>query len=256
MRPLLHRASLAYNQYVGNPQVADVAGLYQTANYLWRVPYGVGRNPNGYGYATVSTAGVGYNFSPNHPIDWVLNCFIGYRGSTNIHVNTSGVGSNVTNVSHLAINRFFGNPILTTGALVRNADFTANLFTTPNQYARNTIRYPSGTRTIFPTGQTGMTLTNVQGQPACSANVPQYSRFRFLPAFSAVRNVDPKTGNVFQDNVAVTCQFNNNGTLAANSDWPALSYYYSAGVDFQPIFFLCTPRLFATVLPPARDVYP
>jgi len=256
MRPLLHRASLAYNQFAGAPSVGDVPALYQTANYLWRVPYGVGRNPNGYGYATVSGAGVGYNFSPNHPIDWVLNCFIGYRGSTNIHVNTSGVGSNVTNVSHLAINRNYGGPIITTTAVVRNADFTANLFTTPNQYARNTIRYPTGTRTIFPTGQTGMTLTNVQGQPACSANVPQYSKFRFLPAFTSVRNVDPKNGTRFDDNVTVSCQFNSNTTLTANSDWPSLSYYYSAGVDFQPIFFLCTPRLFNTVLPTARDVYP
>jgi hypothetical protein len=256
MRTLLHRSSLGYVQYAGAPQVGDVPALYQTANYVYRVPYGVGRNTNGFGYATVSGAGVFYNFSPNHPIDWVLNCFVGYRGSTNIHVNTSGVGSNVTNVSHLAIHRNYANPIINATALVRNAEFTANLFTTPNQFARNAIRYPSGSRTIFPTGQTGMTLTNVQGQPACSANVPQYSRYRFLPAFTTVRNVDPKTGSRFNDEVAVTCQFNSNTTIAANSDWPSLAYYYAAGVDFQPVFFLCTPRLFITNLPPARDVYP
>ncbi len=258
MRPLLHRASLAYNQPAGVPTAGDAAALYYTANYLWRVPYGVGRNPNGYGYATVSAAGVGYNFSPNHPIDWVINCFVGYRGSTNIHVNTTGIGSNVTNVPHLAISRHYGDAIISTSRFQgRNADFTTSLLTTPNASSRNVIRYPSGyPRLIFPTGQTGMTLTNVQGQPACSANVPQYSRFRFLPAFTSVRDVDPKNGQRFQDNVCVSMAFNTNAALTSTTDWPNLAYYYSAGVDFQPIFFLCTPRLFNTTLPNGRDVYP
>ncbi len=258
MRPLLHRASLAYQQFAGAPTVGTTAGTITTSNFIWRVPYGVGRGDTGYGYATVSAAGVPYNFSPNHPIDWTLNCFVGYRGSTNIHVNVTGIGGTVQRVSHLSLSRYFGNPIINSAAISRNGGRVIATIDAPNAAARDSIRYPGSgyPRVNFPTGQCGMTLTNTQAQPACSANVPQYLRARFLTAFAPVRNIDPKNGQRFFDEVHVTCQFSSGATLVSTSDWPLLSYYYSAGVDFQPIFFLCTPRLFATALPAARDTFP
>lgn len=256
MRPLLHRASLAYQQTAGTPVLGTPAGVQQTANYIYRVPFGVGRGSTGYGYATVGGVGVVYNFAPNHPIDWVLNCFVGYRGSTNVHVNVTGIGDNVQRVSHLAIHRHFADVLVSPTSIVRNTALVTSNVDLPNQLARNTIRYPTGTQTVFPTGQTGMTLTNVQGQPACSANAPQYIKTRFLPAFAPVRNVDPRTGARFNDELAVTCQFTSKAAVTTTMDWPVLSYYYSAGVDFQPVFFLCTTRLFTTSLPNARDVYP
>lgn len=255
MRPILHRASLGYAQYAGKPATAAPAGIYQTANYIYRVPYGVGRMGSGYGYATISGAGQRYNFGPNHPLDWTLNCFVGYRGSVNIHVNTSGLGKNVTNVPHMSIARYYANPIVAS-EVIGNVDQAYSSALTPNGYSRGSIRYPSGERTIFQTGQHGMSLTNTQGQPACSVNIPQYSRYRFYPAFMGVRNVDPHTNARFYDEAVVTCQFNVNDTTTDLSDWPTLAYYYSAGVDFQPIFFLCTPRIFDTTLATAREVFP
>jgi hypothetical protein len=118
MRPLLHRSSLVCQQYAGTPAVGATASLVQTSNFFWRIPYGVGRMAEGYNYATVDGVGVPYNFGTNHPIDWVLNCFVGYRGSTNFHVNTTGVGSNVTNVPHLAISRTYNNPIINSAAVI------------------------------------------------------------------------------------------------------------------------------------------
>jgi hypothetical protein len=255
MRPILHRSSFGYAQYAGQPEIATEAGIYQTANYIYRVPFGVGRMSTGYSYATVDGSGVRYSFAPNHPIDWTLNCFVGYRGSINIHVNTSGIGKNVTNVSHLAITRYYGDPQVAS-ALVSNVGTTYNTRATQNGYSRTCIRYANGVRGIFTTGQEGMTLTNTQGQPACSANLPQYSKYRFYPAYTQNRNLDPHTGTRFHDEAVVTCQFNVNDTPTDTTDWPTLAYYYSAGVDFQPIFFLCTPRVFNTVMPPAREVFP
>lgn len=258
LRPLLHRASLAYQQFAGIPTVGNTAGTYTTSNHIWRVPYGIGRMDTGYGYATVAAAGVGYNFSPNHPIDWTLNCFVGYRGSTNIHVNVTGIGANAQRVSHLSLSRYYANPIIgATSSYMRNGyQFTSTL-DAPNNASRQSIRVPGGQSfPAFPTGQAGITVTNTQGQPACSANIPQYLRARFLPAFTSVRNIDPKNGQRFYDEASVHCQFSTNTTLASTTDWPLLSYYYSAGVDFQPIFFLCTPRIFATALPNGREVYP
>ncbi|APG78025.1 hypothetical protein 2 [Beihai picorna-like virus 47] len=255
MRPILHRASLGYIQYAGKPVTAAPAGLYHTANYIYRVPFGIGRSDIGYGYATVAGSGVRYNFAPNHPIDWTINCFVGYRGSTNIHVNTTGLGKNITNVPHLSIARFYDNPIVTSDVMA-NVDQSSNTIITGNNLSRAAIRYSSGYRAITQTGQLGMSLTNTQGQPACSVNIPQYSRYRFYPAFASTRGIDPHTNTRYNDEAVVTCQFNVNEIVTTESDWPSLAYYYSAGVDFQPIFFLCTPRLFTTDLPPARDVYP
>jgi hypothetical protein len=255
VRPLLHRASLAYVQPAGVPSVGQTQAFIRTANHYPRVPVGVGRDPLGFGYATVAGAGVRYNFTPNHPIDWTINCYVGYRGSVTVHVNTSGVGSNVTNVSHLAINRMYQSPNLSL-SLFPNSEQVTDVPTAPNALSRSSIRYPTAPRTVVPTGQTGMTLTNVQGQPACSANIPQYNRFRFHPAFQGVRNMDPKNSVTYHDGFTVSTGFNSNATTTATSDWPTLAVYYAAGVDFQPIFFLCTPRLFTTSLPVARDIYP
>jgi len=256
LRPLLHRVSLGYQQLAGTTSVGTTAGIQTTANYVWRIPRSIGRSPDAYGYATVAGSGVPYNFAPNHPIDWVLNCYVGVRGSTNLHVNATSNGDNVPRVSHLSIQRYYSNPIITTTSYVRNGAIVSAQFDTPNQISRNSIRYPASGQTIFPTGQTGVTVTNTQGQPAVSANMPQYSRFRFTPAFFTQRGTDPKTMTRTYDEAMVTCQFTTKATSTATTDWPVLSYYYSAGVDFQPVFFLCTPRLFTTSLASARDVYP
>jgi len=129
---------------------------------------------------------------------------------------------------------------------------------TPNLLARNAIRYPGGTYTLSGTGQTGVSLTNPATQSAVSVNIPQYSRARFQQAFFSARDIDPKTGNTIDDNVAVSAKFQaNGGTSTSATDWPFIEAYVSAGVDFSPVFFLCTPRLFPqNTLPTAREVFP
>jgi hypothetical protein len=254
LRPVLHRSSLAYTQLAGANVIATtVSGLHRTANYIWRVPFGVGRMDTGYSWGGVSS--VNYNFAPNHPIDWVLNCFIGYRGSTNIHVNVSGIGATVPMVTALSMSRYYGNPIVDPTHTFRNAETVSLSAAAPGDVSRTAIVAPPlGAQPIVSMGQTGMTLTNTQGQPALSANIPQYTRARFLTAFSSVRNVDPKTNTRQYDEVVVNAEFFSSSTSSASTTWPVLSYYYAAGVDFQPIFFLCTPRLYAAAVLSAVNV--
>jgi hypothetical protein len=250
LRPLLHRTSLAYTQFAGENVSTVAAGLQHTLNWIWRVPYGLGRMNTGYSMAVPATP-YAYNFAPNHPIDWVLNAFVGYRGSTNIAINVSGIGDNARMVTALSMERFYGNPIFQSGHPVRNAATNTTSFLAPGTLARDVVD-----KAYHAYGQPGMTLTNVQGQPALMASVPQYLKARFLTAFTSVRNIDPKTNTRFYDEVAVRCEFATSSTSSATANWPVLSYYYSAGVDFQPIFFLCTPRLFASAIPTAADTIP
>jgi len=256
LRPVLHRSTLGVVQFAGTAAaVGTTAGLVTTANYFWRIPRGIGRSSDGYNYATYSAAGIPYFFVPNHPIDWVLNCYVGARGSINVHTNVTANGTVVPRLSHLSIERYFGDPLVSTTSYVRNASMVTDSISTPNLASRNSIRYPTGTQTIYPTGQPGVSVTNTQAQPGVSANLPQYSRFRFTPAFFTKRGVDPKSGVRTHDELKVACQFSTGATVTSTSDWPLISVYYGAGVDFQPVFFLCTPRLFTTALPPARDIY-
>ncbi len=254
IRPILHRASLAYTQFLGQPGIGSTSGTYFTTNVYPRIPVSCGRDVNGLSYATGPFY---FNFTPNHPIDYVLNCFVGYRGSVNWHVNPIARGTNVPQLSSLQVYRTYNSYLPNTAVTQRNTLQNVATLDTPNLLGRNAIRYPSGTYTLSGTGQTGVSLTNPATQSAVSVNIPQYSRFRFQQAFFAQRDVDPKNGNPVNDNVAVSAKFQaTGGTSTSATDWPFIEAFVSAGVDFSPVFFLCVPRLFPGTIPTAREVYP
>jgi hypothetical protein len=255
MRPVLHRASLAFTQYLGQPTVGSGNGVYYTTNIYPRIPVSTGRDANGLNYATGAFY---FNYTPTHPLDYTLNCFVGYRGSVNWHVNPIAQGSNVRQLSSLQVYRTYEPYIINVNVTQRNTLQTVATLDTPNLLARNAVRYPNGTWTLSGTGQTGISLTNPATQSAVSVNIPQYSQFRFRQAFFYDRDLDPIDDAQTNDNVAISAKFSaTGGTSTAGTDWPFIEAYVSAGVDFSPVFFLCTPRMFSqTSLPAAREVFP
>lgn len=251
MRPLLHRTHYILSQALGGGTTTNTTGLITTNNVYTRVPQGWGRawqGNNAYNYATVSAASVGYVFGTNNPIDWTLDCFVGYRGSMNVHVNVNQAPGSVTNIGTLAITRNYGIPVI---SATRNLNGSTAVVTyaASNPYATYAR---SGTTGNFNSGA-GATITNPATQTAISANIPQYWPTRFMPAFHTVRSVDPKNP-LFYDNFSVVAR----GITAVSdatppTSWPILDLWQSAGVDFQPIFYLCTPRIFAASVPPGSD---
>ena len=257
LRPLLHRTSLSTIQQFGTVTSALASGNVTTANLLWRVPVGPGRTPLGYNYDVTD---VPYSYATQHPINWVLEMFMGYRGSINVHINPHSENiANVSNISTLSVSRFYDNPIIN----VNPGDFYRNTFTDSAQVLQ-TAKLARWTCATFGTtsgyniarladGQSGMSLTNPNGQPACSVNLPQYQKNRFFPAFHSARTVDFCTGSTFFDELRVSAIFNFlNAPTAANNNnpYPFFSVYYAAGVDFQPLWFLCTPRVFTVASHP------
>lgn len=255
LRPLLHRSSLAYVQYLGQPAVGSTNGVYFTTNLYPRIPVSTGRDVNGLNYATGAFY---FNYTPSHPLDYVLNCFVGYRGSVNWHVNPIARGTNVPQISSLQVYRSYDSYLPNTGITQRNTLQAVATLDTPNLLARNAVRNPSVSYTLSGTGQTGVSLTNPATQSAVSVNIPQYSQFRFRQAFFYDRDLDPVTDLPLNDNVAISAKFQaTGGTSTSGTDWPFIEAYVSAGVDFSPVFFLCTPRMFSqTSLPAAREVFP
>jgi len=247
IRPLLHRSSLSCIQYIGSPTTVSAAGFLSTVNGYWRYPLGTGRNAYAYNFATISAAPVPYAFNTNHPIDWTINCFVGVRGSTNLHFNL--LSTTTAPIPEVTASRLYETPLVAPSSGNRNGkqEYASALLL--GEVPRLAIRNIPGPFTAR--GQEGMSLTNYATQAALSVNVPQYSNSRFTQAFKTVRNRDPSTElQIFDEVVFRTRFFNSITTFAATAAWPQVAVYYAAGVDFQPIFFLCTPRVFQNTYPP------
>jgi len=166
----------------------------------------------------------------------------------NLHVNPIFGGANVASVSSLAISRLYG-PVRYNLAFNFNGGEII-----PNPAAVNAA---SGlTRALIgiapPTGA-GSSVTNPRTQAAISANLPQYWPLRFYQAFQTKRDIDPKSVTKIYDHFIVNTTFSNNVIYNAATEYPVLDTYYSAGVDWSPVFFLCTPRVFITLTPSASD---
>lgn len=248
MRPLCHRTHFQMSQFAGIRPGASV-GMVYARNHYHRIPPGPGRTIATDAYQNGNLAApYPYNFTQNNPIDWTLNCFVGYRGSMNLHVNPIFGGANVASVSSLAISRHYTPVRSGTGFNFNGAE------TIPLPTAANAASGLSRAVTNFTAATGGGTsLTNPRTQAAISANLPQYWPLRFYQAFQTKRDIDPKSLTKFYDHFAVTSTFSNNVTSASATEYPVLDTYYSAGVDWSPVFFLCTPRVFITATPTASD---
>lgn len=262
LRPLLHRSSLSHIQPMGVMPTSSPNGYHFTNVYLWRIPRPPGRDSQGY-WRAATAPNAEWNYTQNHPIDWVLNCFGGYRGSVNFHFNPLFGTTALSEVSSFAASRVFESPLIRAGdARLRNAMepviVTGNLSTTAGNLARSattTVNVGDVAYPRCPAGQAAMSLTNPQTQTALSVNVPQFWPVRFLQAFKGVRDLDPASqsdysGSRLFDTVVLSARFTTPGWAADGpATYPAVEVYVSAGVDFQPLYFVCTPRLFATTFP-------
>lgn len=249
LRPLMHRTHYSTTQFAGTVPYTTL-GHIVTKNDFHRVPPGYGRaTVTGGGYQNANSAApYSFNFAHNNIIDWALNCFVGYRGSMNLHVNPIVGGPNVRNLSSLSISRYPG-AVRGSAAGNTNAGQQQNPITGTNAVAS----YSRLTVADQPRTGDGTTVTNPSTQAAISANLPQYWPLRFYQAFQTKRDLDPKGPTAIYDHFRVRTAFANTISSATASDYPALEVYASAGVDFAPVFFLCTPRVFVTVVPNASD---
>jgi len=251
LRPLLHRTSLSCVQGL-ICKSASTSGNLTVNTGLWRVPPGLGRSTDGYNLTSANTP---FNYVFNHPIDWVLEMFVGYRGSINISANVRAKARGNVEVGNIALSRWFYSPLLNSSNVQRNVVQTDGVsYLQGPTLSRAAI---DNTNTIVNenSGQNGFSVTAPIGQPGVSVNIPQYSKLRFYTAFHGNRSMDVSNGTPFYDEAKLTVQLTSQGTPSATTPWPCVHLFYSAGVDFQPLFFVCTPRLFpVTTLPAAGSV--
>jgi len=257
LRTLLHRATLTDVVVAGNPRT-DVstfvgAGTVSSVNYFHRVPYGPGFFGQAQSWASkINSPGAApYAFVPNHPANWILNCFSGYRGAFVHHFDVISGGVPIHN---FAAERDQESPIIGDGTNQVRSGFS-NLYdnTQNSNMARFSVTYNSG-RARRAKGQRGMALTNCQTQSGLSIVDPQYSRWRFRVAFEPQRDLFPgvPTDNE-QSSVRVDVVHHQDSAATTSSNWPNIYHYVSAGVDFNPVYFVCVPTIYEYALPPADN---
>jgi hypothetical protein len=263
LRPLLHRATLGYSQTVGSKETATLtyvgAGLVVNSNIFPRMPPPLGfDNTQGISWAVknLSSGSAPFNYSPNHPLNWILLPFVGYRGSTNIHANVLDT-PDVPFICSFAATRSHENHITSAVAQARNRFSVSSSTNTTSSLSRLAASM-QGDHTRRPWGHGGMSLTNPLTQSALSVNIPMYSQWKFQPAWPPYRDfvpsaADRNTGNRSYDNVRFDTSFIIRNTPDADTAWPVLDLYWSAGVDFQPVYFVGVPRMSIVALPTADD---
>lgn len=260
LRPLIHRSSLSFVQPLG--QYKTAAGVYVqsgyqfTTNLLPRIPPMYGYDTDwGFNWAASSVGSTAkrFNYVKNHPLRWIMNCYVGFRGSTNIHINPICPAS-INYVDSLTAARHYSSTNFAPTLQHVNRFTTTAGVEFESFYARSAIT-TNGTTFRKASGQNGISVTNTNTQSALSINVPQYSLNRFSLAPHAFTNLTYDSGQYNYDNVMVNASFTTDAAASATRAWPSMEVYYSAGVDFNPVFFVSVPVLFDYPIPNANNDY-
>jgi hypothetical protein len=227
LRPLLRRYAFHRNVQLDS----DTTTQWRQAVFkMGRYPIPFGLAPNG---INSSLAGA-YNYTVVTPFEWLLNCFVGMRGSMNWRVNISS-------------KQFIDSMILVrkNGETRTSSDYTrqyVGVGVTRDISARDDVI--EGLNPSF----AGGCLVNQKTQTGLEAQLPMYSPYRMIAT-------DPSgltLGNSFDgtDKDTVELQFRiNPSTNAENADRTLVRYYTSVGTDFNFFFFLNVPAVFANLIP-------
>lgn len=260
VRQLLHRQSFWSTQALGamwnNSDARFTTGWRWTHNYLPKVPIPYAESTRGCNWKT-GTPPLPFQFAKNHPINWVINCFAGYKGSTNMSFNCNRSGftnGNASDIAEMSAGRFSKNYIVRSAKQNRNGatDFTST--GSPSSISRSACIEADGTSTAARlSGRTGMSLTNQRTQAALQVHVPQYTTHRLLIGYAPLRNKNFVTGSGYiEDNVDFATSWYQTTDWNATT-WPTVDIYYSAGTDFNPVFFVCAPSISVVTAPAAEN---
>jgi hypothetical protein len=254
LRPLIHRTTHWQTQQLGYLTTTGIVSQTMlTRNVYRRVPGGPGFDPNGYQWAN-RVIGVGaapYSYVHSTYINWIINAFAGYRGSINHTYNVDKAGYLTAPVQHLAAERYYGSDILRSNGQNRNRETLPYSDLVTSQQSQLSL---NATGRFFPAGNQGMSLTNTYTQAALLVNCPQYSQWRFTPAYEPNRNRYPDGIETQQDNICLYSRSKITNLLASDgASAPIVDVYVSAGVDFSPVFFVCVPLVYEYTATPTAN---
>lgn len=259
LRTLLHRTSYFHREFLGNAYSAantfNLAGYYTLINYVPRFPTDYGYNAEGTNWATGIVSGTksAFQYSPNHPMSWLGNCFVGYRGGIVHHYNVSRNGFEL--VDELKVERDPRTWMLyPTRQAVNRYNAGPSSAASGSSLARSPMTTASGNVRRDVIGHRGMAMTNMHTQAALSAISPYYSKWKFRPSYVATRDVVGSTDERESMKVAASMRCGSTGTTT-DMGWPILTIYMAGAVDFDLIYFVCVPTYYSFSVPSSDDTY-
>jgi hypothetical protein len=173
-------------------------------------------------------------------LQWILPCFVGYRGSGVWTFNTT----NTANTDHVYTN------ISVTREPVLNMTWSDGLTTYPN--ATTSSGTPARFLSVKTATDGGTALTNQYTQAGLSVLCPNYNLYKFnstAPGNTTSAPITTRTQDGSADDTFVL-QITDGGTAISNCK---VDKYWHAGPDFQPLFFLNVPSYYALFSIPAPN---
>ena len=227
LRPLLRRYSFHRNVQLDT----DTATQWRQAVFkMGRYPIPFGLAPNG---IYTSAAGA-YNYTIVTPFEWLLNCFVGMRGSMNWRINISS-------------KQYIDSMILVrkNGETRTSADFTrqyVGVGVTRDISARDDV--VEGLNPSF----AGGCLVNQKTQTGLEAQLPMYSPYRMVATNPGGLTLGNSFDGTNTDSVELQFRVNpSTGTDDANRT--LVRYYTAVGTDFNFFFFLNVPVIYDVLVP-------
>lgn len=233
LRDYLHRMSLAKSYVV--PVTTD--GTLKATIPLKHMPVSPGFFNNGVETVT-APAGSRVNICPQHPIPWITNCFIGYKGSVNVigNVRMAGGAPNAGYVDYLAIDR------VPDGQSLNSASRTPSFTTTP---LASTLNVTSVAINQVRPGVSGKSFTNTRTNTSVTANLPFYNQSGFFIAdYERTYNNTETYAGTDNDWWELTFQTPVLATMDHNAS--AVDVFYGTGPDFDVVFFINVPLIYQT----------
>lgn len=171
-----------------------------------------------------------FNFVNNHPLNWVLPAFVGYRGSTNWTFNV--VGPNP--VPHAKVTR--------TNLGSYNQSVSAVDGYTGYSFAKGSPSADAyGFLKSVDAGAAGMALTSQFTNAGLAVQCPMYTNYKFCGTSPAQATVPTTSDNEYADMFSLEVVLNNK--VGPTNAGAAIWSYCGIGVDFNPLFFLNVPTL-------------
>ncbi|APG79000.1 hypothetical protein [Changjiang picorna-like virus 1] len=231
LRSLLHRQTRAAT-FVDNssPSASDSMRFLRIP--IKHMPPAAGFWNNAW-YSPVTPATSTMNPFTWHPLPWFTACFAGYRGSVNVSVNAIATKGGDGYLDHMSISR----TTTTTAALDRRPSITTSA--TSSSTALKAYTYMA----LRESGATGMSLTNTRTNSSLVANLPYYSPAAFYVSdpYRTYNNQDVLSG-ANADWWAINTVY---PQVAADTARPSFDIYYGTGPDFNVVFFVNVPMLYA-----------
>lgn len=232
LRNLLHRYATLDTTSCSD-MVAGRTNVYR--KHISIMPYTPGFDPNGYLTANKMIAASGtapYNFAMMHPMPYIANCFLGYRGGVNVVFTPDS--QLVNSMSDIRVHR--DTTTHTAQFVIYKRNDWANSDTDSNRALElNGLG-------IAQNGLSGMAITASRTNGSLSFNIPDNKRYNFSIVSPSNYVLGSSTDDTDIQGATVSLVLRTS-TTTTNLAGPTFHTQIGAGVDFTCLYFLCTPTV-------------